>query len=118
MKKMLFILTFLLSQSFVLFSSHQNYFLDGNNRIELRVDSSKKYILFDNEQSVSSLLQNTRQTRAGRNETPSSKMRATDFRMTEWTVVEANEMQLSNITQNENIFQRIIKNNSFFKNIY
>ena len=111
MKKLILIFTIFaifLLHSFALFSN-QSYFLDGNNRIELNIDSSKKYILYENEQSIKPLLQNVRQVRAGTNEIPSQKMRESDFITREWAVVEVNEMQLSNIVRSENIFQKVNK---------
>ena len=102
MKKTLLTIIILSLNSFVLFSN-QNYFFDGNNRIELRTLPTKQYIMYENEQTIRALLQNVEQTRKGTNEQPSRKMRATDFRITEWSVVEASETQLLNISRNENI---------------
>ena len=114
MKKTILTIIILSLNSFVLFSS-QNYFFDGNNRIELRTVPTKQYIMYENEQAVRSLLQNVEQTRKGINELPSRKMRATDFRITEWSVVEASETQLLNISRNENIlYVAYCKNNFLF----
>ena len=118
MKKILLTTIFLSLYSFMLFSSNQNYFFDGNDKIELRTVPTKQYILYNDQQSVSSLLQNVRQVKKGTTKLPSQRMRITDYRITEWSVIESNEMQLSNISRNENVFQRITKNNSFFQKYF